>query len=199
MLMDFIDSYKDFFSMHVRENISIGEDINNLIYEVKEYNFNWMKEMILSIYGAEQEEMLLDTMIQFDGLLNGYLKWIVINDVEVDKTRAGEFITARLDDIVNGMNIKEEKPLTNVKPLGGMPEKAEPLTILRNKLNELKMSETKRKQLQEAVAALETEIRKKEYSPVIIQGLLAHFSQMEEVKEECRQFADAWGVELLSS
>src|SRR5690625_2318802 len=191
MLMDFIDSYKDFFSMHVRENISIGEDINNLIYEVKEYNFNWMKEMILSIYGAEQEEMLLDTMIQFDGLLNGYLKWIVINDVEVDKTRAGEFITARLDDIVNGMNIKEEKPLTKVKPLGGMPEKAEPLTILRNKLNELKMSETKRKQLQEAVAALETEIRKKEYSPVIIQGLLAHFSQMEEVKEECRQIGRA--------
>jgi hypothetical protein len=80
-----------------------------------------------------------------------------------------------------------------------MLEKVEPLTILRNKLSELKMNETKRKQLQEVVAALETETRKKEHNPVVIQGLLAHFSQVEEVKEECRQFADAWGVELLSS
>jgi len=194
VLMGFIDNYKDFFSMHVRENISIGEDINKLIHEVKEYNFNWMKEIILSIYGNEQKSLLLDTIIQFDGLLNGYFKWIVVNNIEVDKTRAGAFIVARLDDIVHGMNTNAEKPLAYEV----YQDKEEPLAILRNKLNQLMISDKKRKQLQEVVAALEEETRKQTYNPVIIQGLLAHFSQVEEVHEECKQLAETWNVELLS-
>jgi AcrR family transcriptional regulator len=194
VLMDFVDGYKDFFSMHVRENISIGEDINHLIQEIKEYNFNWMKEMILSIYGDKQKELLLDTVIQFDGLLNGYFKWIVIDDFQIDKTRAGSFITARLDDIVNGMQIKKEKPLT----YEACQDQEAPFAVLRNKCQQLNISEVKRKQLEEVMALLEAEKRKQTYNPVMIQGLLAHFSQVEEVKEECKQLADAWGVELLS-
>ncbi|MFA1822481.1 TetR/AcrR family transcriptional regulator [Virgibacillus oceani] len=199
VFMDFVNSYKDFFSMHVRENITIGEDINKLIHEAKEYNFNWMKEMILSIYGDTQKDLLMDTIILFDGLLNGYAKWIVVNSMEVDKTRAGEFIMARLDDVVHGMKEKEEKPLTKMNTCGNAPEKEAPLTVLCNKLDQLNMSESNRKQLQEVVAALKAETRNKEHNPVIIQGLLAHFSQVEEVKEECRQLADAWNVKLLST
>lgn len=196
VLMDFVDSYKDFFRMHVRENISIGEDINRLIHEIKEYNFNWMEEMILSIYGEKQQgNLLLDTIIQFDGLLNAYFKWVVFNDVEVDKTRAGTFIISRLDDVVYGMNRKAEEPLAHA----ARQEMEKPLANLLNKLDQLTISDNKRKQLQEAVAALETETNKETYNPVIIQGLLAHFSQMEELKEECKQLAKIWDVELLSS
>ncbi|GAB3789525.1 TetR/AcrR family transcriptional regulator [Virgibacillus kimchii] len=195
ILMELMYNYKDFFRMHIRENITIGEDINRLIHEIKEYNFNWMKEMILSIYGESQRKLLLDTVIQFDGLLNAYFKWMVFNDLKVDKTRAGTFIISRLDDVVDGMNHKAEQPLA-----GGLIREVEnPIAKLQYKLNQLMISDKKRKQLQEVIAVLEEETRKKTHNPVIIQGLLAHFAPIEEVKEECSQLAETWNVELSPS
>lgn len=193
VLMGFADNFKDFFGMYGREDISIGEDIDSFIQEVKEYNYNWMKEMILSIYGPKQKSLLLDTMVQFDGLLNGYLKWVVVNDMKIDKARAGEFIVSRLDDVVHGMKVKEEKPLIYECDQNG----EEPLTVLRRKLEQLNIDEEHRKQLREVVDTLEAESKKQVQNPVIVQGLLAHFSPIKELEDECRQLADAWEIELL--
>jgi AcrR family transcriptional regulator len=194
ILIDFVNNYKDFFKMHIGDNITIGEDMNRLIHDVREYNYNWMKKRILAIYGEAQRKLLLDTIIQFDGLLSAYFKWIVFYDVEVEKNRAGTFIIARLDDLVHGMKIKAEKPLADRV----RSDTENPLAKLKMKLNHLELGKEKKEQLKKVVAALEEETEKPSYNPVVIQGLLAHFAAIAEVKEECEQLAEMWNVDLIS-
>src|SRR5690625_3978345 len=80
-LFSYIDRYKGFIMMYVTESISIGERMDSLIEKMKLENFHWMKDAMENIYGDRIKDLLMDAVIQLDGLLNGYFKWIVMHDI----------------------------------------------------------------------------------------------------------------------
>src|SRR5699024_6229641 len=110
-LISYIDQYKGFIMMYVTESISICERMDSLIEKMKLEYFHWMNDALENIYGYRIRDLLIDAVIELDGLLNGYFKWIVMHDIIVDREETSEFIVRRLDDMVQGMLDKKESPL----------------------------------------------------------------------------------------
>lgn len=207
VLIAYIYKYKDFIIMHLRENISIGENTDKLIRRMKIYNYQWIRGNILAIYGDKINNLLADTVIQLDGLIDGYFKWIVMDDIHIEREKIGPFLVRRLDDIVNGMMVQSEEALTTIKQFPqeyaafmnrNEHEISSVLALLKKKIRGLDLSQTKVKQLQEVVAAIDVETSKTELQPIMIQGLLAHFGHIPEVQTECKQLAHLLHVDLIN-
>ncbi|OZU88400.1 hypothetical protein CIL03_12195 [Virgibacillus indicus] len=205
--INYLYTYKEFLIMSLRENISIGQNIDKLVHQMKMENYHWMRENIEAIYGNKINDLLVDTIIQLEGLINGYFKWIVIDDIHMEKEKVGAFIVRRLDDVVNGMLTRNEEALITIKNIPDSyeammgkdsDELSETLLKLQTKITKLNMDYTKISQLQEVVKELEKEISKTEHRPIMIQGLLAHFKQIPELKIECEQISELLGIELLN-
>lgn len=205
--INYIYKYKEFLIMSLRENISIGQNIDKLIHQMKMENYHWMRENIEAIYGDKINDLLVDTVIQLEGLINGYFKWIVIDDIHMEREKVGAFIVRRLDDVVNGMLRRDEEALITIKNIpdsyGAMigkdsDELPEVLLSLQSKITKLNMDYVKISQLQEVVKELEKEIGKTEHRPIMIQGLLAHFRKIPELKKECKQISQLLEIELLN-
>ncbi|CDQ38333.1 MULTISPECIES: TetR/AcrR family transcriptional regulator [Virgibacillus] len=209
--IDYIYCHKDYIFMFIRENISLGENIDKLIYNLKVENFNWMKSNLKAIYQEEMDEMdaiLIDIIIQAEGLLSGYFKWLMIEDIQIDSGEAGAFLVRRIDDLVKGMLHRKEEPLIgldqvpNAYSFAEMDQKRNEIQIalklLKMNVEAIQLDEIKKAQLHEVISALQKEVDQDEYQSVVVQGLLAHFYQFPELKEETEQLADLFDVELLS-
>src|SRR5699024_1367085 len=201
-LISYIDQYKGFIMMYVTESISIGERMDSLIEKMKLENFHWMKDALENIYGDRIKDLLIDAVIQLDGLLNGYFKWIVMHDIIVDREETSEFIVRRLDDMVQGMLDKKESPLISNEHFKAISnyEKQDITDILhtiQGKISTLPIEKNKKDQLEEVLDTLKQKKSKSEVKPILLQGLLAHFAPYPVFHEECEQLADLWGIELL--
>ncbi|UJL45954.1 TetR/AcrR family transcriptional regulator [Virgibacillus sp. NKC19-16] len=206
ILIDYIYHYKEFIIMHLRENISVGQHTDKLMRQMKMENFHWLSESIQNIYADKVEELIVDAVIQFEGLINGYFKWIVIDNIHIERDKLSAFLIRRLDDIVHGMLTAKEEALTTI---GRIPREyltenktseqmiSNSLIKLSEKIKKLDENPAKIKQLQEVVDAIEKEADKNKTRPVVIQGLLAHFRGFKEMQDECEQLASVLQVELL--
>lgn len=204
VLMDYIYKYKDFIIMHIRENISIGENTDKLIKHMKIHNYHWMRRNIINIYGDKVNEILIDAVILLEGMMDGYFKWIVIENVHMDRDRIGSFLVRRLDDVVGSMLEQKDEALVTIQQIPPAyvsllnKDVTEIFSLLKEKLQTLNLDQEKTGQLKTVTEALEMESVKSEPQPVMIQGLLAHFEKVPELQEECKQLAEIMHVELLN-
>lgn len=204
VLIDYIYKHKDFIIMHISENISIGETTDKLIKHMKFHKYHWMRENILIIYGDKVKDLLVDAIILLEGLMDGYFKWIVIENVHVERDKIGPFLVRRLDDIVSGMLKQKEEALVTINQIPQAYESLmgvgvrEILSLLKEKLHKLNLGQKKMEQLIEVTEALEVEGLNSKRRPFMIQGLLAHFEKIPELQAECVQLADILHVELLN-
>ncbi|WP_100009925.1 TetR/AcrR family transcriptional regulator [Lentibacillus sediminis] len=206
VLSDYIFTYKEVIILFVRENISLGENTDKLIYQSKVENFHWMRESLENIYREKITPVLIDAIIQLEGMMSGYLKWIVLDDVHMEREKFGAFIIRRMDDIIAGMAERGEEPLLTVDHIPASYEMGGPshdqtlsaqMRRLQEKISEMKLAQQQKNQLLEVVRALENESGKPDKQPLVIQGLLAHFSRHQELQNEAAEIAKHFGVELL--
>src|SRR5690625_7151374 len=78
--------------MHLREDISIGEHTEELFRHMKLENLKWLQKSVLSIYGKQVNSLVLDVVIQLDGLMKSYFQWIVLDDVHINVEKFGHYI-----------------------------------------------------------------------------------------------------------
>lgn len=206
VLSDYIFTYKEVIILFVRENISLGENTDKLIYQSKVENFHWMRGSLEDIYGEKIAPVLIDAIIQLEGMISGYLKWIVLDDVHMEREKFGAFIIRRMDDIIDGMAERGEEPLLTVEHIPDSYEVGSlaygqtligNLSKIKDKISEMDVPEQQKNQLQEVAAALENEAREPNKQPLVVQGLLAHFSRHRELQNEAEKIARHFGVELL--
>ncbi|WP_092502317.1 hypothetical protein [Virgibacillus subterraneus] len=117
--------------------------------------------------------MVVDVSIQLDGLMNGYFKWIVIDDIDIDRTKIGAYLVRRIDDIVRGLLDRDEIPLITEKNIANLYQDGEQqLTDLKEKVHKLQLPQEKVKQLDEVIDIILKEINKDEPQYMMVQGLL---------------------------
>lgn len=206
----YIYEHKDFIILHMKENISIAGSVDEWAKEIKVDSYHWMRENIENIYGKQKiKPILLDLVIQMEGLLHSYTKWKIVDDVNLEVDQVGPFLVRRLDDLVKGMQDGKESPLISFDQTSPDYEARmhgthscrsipKSLLMLKNKLQGLALPSEKIDQLLEVMEVLELELAKEDWQLVLVQGLLAHFKQISEVELECQQLANLLGVELLS-
>ncbi|MFB4167154.1 TetR/AcrR family transcriptional regulator [Virgibacillus sp. JSM 102003] len=198
VIIAYIYEYKDFLTMQLRENISIGEDTDTFIRQMKMQNFHWLRQNITAIYGEKIAPYLVDISIQLDGLMNGYFKWIVIDDISIDRTIIGAYLVRRIDDIVKGLLDRDEIVIITEKNIADLYQDGEQqLADLKEKVHKLQISQEKVKQLIDVIDIILIEIRKDEPQYMMIQGLLVHFQRIPELKKECESIARVLDIDLL--
>lgn len=204
VLVSYVYRYKQFIMMLFHENVSFGRHAEQFYQQMKTDSFYWLKSNIKAIYEDRVNEYSIDAVIQIEGLLSSYFRWIVIDNLPIDHDRISSFIMDRLDDLVDGMNKKGDPPLVLKEALSLFdnldvqhPSKAKTekiITNMKETIHELDLSEEQQSKLIEVTDMLKNEQRK-----VIIQGLLAHFRPYEQLQIYCEQLATLFNVNLLEN
>lgn len=207
VIIQYVYEYKPFIIMHLRENIAPGKNMDELIEKMNIDNFRWIRSNIEAIYGEKINDYLIDTIIQLEGLMNGYFKWIVIDHIKINKAEAGKFIVRRLDNIVEGMLADEEGPVVEVLPDYKLhlqkQLKVEQLTELlftmKEKVSRLSTSEEQKEKLSEVIDTILKKSMQQDKNKIIIQGLLTHLQGEEELIEDCEEISKLLEIDLLKS
>ncbi len=198
VIIAYIYEYKDFLIMQLRENISIGEDTDTFIRQMKMQNFHWLRQNITNIYGEKVAPYLVDVVIQLDGLMNGYFKWIVIDDIAIDRTIIGAYLVRRIDDIVYGLLDRDEIAIITEKNIADLYQDGEQqLADLKEKVHKLQLPQEKVEQLIDVIEIILKEISKDKPQYMMIQGLLVHFQRIPELEKECEAIARVLDIDLL--
>lgn len=209
VVTEYVQKYKDFILMHLRENISIGKDADQLIRQMKLQHFHWLYDNIQAIYGKRADPYLIDTVIQLEGLLHGYLKHIVVDRQQIDANKIGRFLVRRLDDIVQGMTETNEVPIiswddltefyaASLRQPASQQQLSDILLTMKVRIRELDEQQFEVRHLEEVADELLQEADKQEPKYIVIQGLLAHFSQVPKLQDECKQIARLLNLNLLN-
>lgn len=205
MIIDLVSEHREYVLMTVRDKINI-EKIDQLMYRVNKSNFNWIKMSIEEVYGEEIERYSVDATILLDGIIQGYLKSIVLFDLQLDSECLSKFIVDRFDDMVKGLLSQDVTP--QVKLIDIETKQTETtddqngsddhLTKIKATVNQLKIPNQQKQQLNEAVSIIEQEWKKEETNLVIIRGMLAELSTVEQLKKLTHKLGDLMGIKLNS-
>ncbi|MFD1020127.1 TetR/AcrR family transcriptional regulator [Thalassobacillus hwangdonensis] len=198
---------KEFIIMHLRENISFSSEVDAFLLQMKAQSFSWAKENLTGLFDKRIEPFIVDGAILMEGIMQGYFKWLIIDDLDVDPRRLAEFMVERMMDAVEGMLKKESHPMIAMDQLRNhFPtlEKQDPnnqvkqiLATMRKKIDEAEMPTKKREDLHATIDLLLNEIKKDQPQHILFQGMLAHFKGHPALKKDCEQIANYLNIELI--
>lgn len=201
VLTTYIYEYKDFLTMHLRQSISIGQNTDAFIREMQLQNFQWLRENIGHIYGEKMASYYPDLIIQLEGLMNGFFKWIIIDGIDINRNHLGAYLVRRIDDMVNGMLKCEETPLVTENHIysfcQGEVNASDVLFSMKTKINSLQLPDEKADQLHDVMTMILNEMGKEHPQKPMIQGLLVHFQRIPEFEQECHEIARLLHIDLL--
>lgn len=198
----YIYRYKDFLMMHLYQNISIGENTDVFMKQMNAENFHWLRQNLNRIYGDKMAPYYPDMIIQLEGLISGYFKWIIIDDIHIERNQLGPYIVRRMDDIVSGLLEQEETPLVTPDDIPEPYREEVPvstiLTAMKDKIDTLGLPSEKVRELEDVIGIMFTETGKDHPQKPVIQGLLVHFQRIPEFEQECQEMARLLHIQLLN-
>lgn len=181
-----LSSHREYFMVAMRENISFGDKLEDFIQHMNEKSYNWAIDSLNTLYGDEINPYLGDGVIQLEGLIQGYFKYIILHNLNVDSGKLADFIVSRIKDIVNGMINTGQVSSVSVDPiLGRKTEKGEEGVLLQSSIEKLRaaiehsrITGKEKQQANEAVEIIIRESEKERPNPVLIEGMLHYFQNI---------------------
>lgn len=207
-VMKFIFQHRNFIIMYLREDISIGDQAVQILQQLKTDNYHWLKQNVAAIYGNKIDRYMNDLVTQIEGLISGFVEKIVIDGIQIDQDRIGPYLINRLDEMVKGMLAKKEQPLITADHLPLRYEEIfqkqqkqdklnSILLSIQQKVDQLTISQSKRAQLLDVIKVLDEKLSQPDEHKIVIQGLLAHFAGIDELKDATKKIADILHIDLL--
>lgn len=200
-------SNKEFIIMHMRDNVDIKSEANSFMMEMRKQTFKWSNDNLLNIYGDALMPKIVDASILFEGMMQSYFKWLVIDNLPLDSERLAHFIVRRVDDAIKGMMEESDAPQISrdqVESISmGVSTPSEERTVqdqlrdMKEKVARLSLHKTRIDELTHALDIIEAEANKEKPERVVIQGMLAHFKNLPEMEQDCQEIADHLNISLL--
>lgn len=208
VLLQSFMSNKDFIVMHMRENVNVPLETSGLLTDIQRHSYEWARGNLLNIYGKPLQSKINDAVILLEGILHGYVKWLVIDEVRLDADVLSNFIVRRIDDVIAGMIGEEHEPLISDALLqehfpgnvaqGGYACVQRELQRMREKIDYVNATEQQKQDLCSAMNVLEEEMKKAEPQHVIVQGMLTHFAHFPPFKPNLQQISKYLEITLLT-
>lgn len=181
-LLNIFIQEKEFIIMQTREQaIPLNESVKVFLLKMHKESHEFYQGAIKAIYGDTIKDYLWDLSILLDGLLQSYIRLILLDPTEFNTEKVVKFIMNRLDNIVGG--IINDEPLITESKLTSLMLKTKTFFI-----NDDHKIETVLKHLRQQIEALdehedllislevlETEINKDSPRIPVIQGMLSNF------------------------
>lgn len=199
-----IDQEKEFIFMHIQDNITVNQDIDDFLKKIRLQTFRWSVNRLEAIYGNSLDEKMIDGTILLDGLLSGFIKWVVASKSPVDHKNLAQFIVRRLDDTIMGM-LKEKTPAIVTKstfmeqfPSCTRQNKNDTISNhlldIQEKANALDLSEERKEELNETIALLLNELKKDQPQRILFKGMLAQFASEPSIQENILAIFDELSI-----
>ncbi|MGP4038868.1 TetR/AcrR family transcriptional regulator [Gracilibacillus sp. D59] len=177
--------HKEYLMMHFRDNIHLGERMDDLIFNLHKQAYDWMEDRLINIYGEAVKPYIVDVIIQTDGMLSGYFKWIAIHDLSFDPDRLAAYITQNIDVLVQAILTMSAPPVFQYQDLKRFKQSNEQtiqsvVEQIKGQITEMERGE--REQIIEALHVLEEEWHKQKPKQIIIQSMIEHLESYPTIK-----------------
>ena len=186
--------HKEFIIMQFREQaISMNKEIDELILKIRMESLQTLASSIHDLYGERVTPILPDCVLLLDGMFSSYIKLIVLQNADFDLEELPRFILKRLNDMVYGMIENNTEPFLTMKQASAIFEKRSQtegcqkqspsfiLTNMASTIKNMKLEETKRKELLETVHFLLKEVNDPNPRRFIFKGMLHQFEGFPEL------------------
>lgn len=178
IFLEFFKEHKEYLMIHFRDNIDIGEKINDLIISIHKQSYGWIRNQLYHIYGDAIKPYQVDIAIQIDGLLSGYFKWIAIHNIPFSAELLASYLIEKIDLIIQSIINKQSAPIFTEEDLTQFTRTSTVQNIftkLKSKMEEMLPAE--KQSAKEAIHVLEEEWHKKDPKHIIIQSMLDHLAK----------------------
>ncbi|SES10667.1 transcriptional regulator, TetR family [Gracilibacillus ureilyticus] len=187
--------HKEYLLVHFRENINIGEKLDNLIFQLNKQGFEWIQTRLTAIYGEKLNDHIVDVAIHFDGIMNSYFKWIALHRMTFDPETVAKTLIKRMDILIQTILTEGNPPLFTIKDMKyytkdsktKMEKLFEHLSI---KIDELKVNQSEKAQLFDAIAVIKEEAVKEAPKKIILKSMLDHLCEYEELSQPCEHLSE---------
>ena len=201
------DKQKDFIVMQFRENFHVNKELDEIVLTMRAEFFKWYERRLYQIYGRNMIEYIAEGSVLLDGLLTSYIKVMLCDDVKLDFKKLSNFIVRRIDNLMAGLSINNEKPLITRDMLQTLFKKAEKKSdgdpIVKDVINEIEKTvvqldlvESDKEDVLASLQVLKDELKKDEPQKVVIQGMLANMRHVKEIASLRETLADHLEVSL---
>ncbi|SFM27461.1 transcriptional regulator, TetR family [Gracilibacillus orientalis] len=177
--------HKEYLMMHFRDNIHLGDKKDDLIFKLHKQSYDWMENRLINIYGEELKPYIVDVIIQTDGMLSGYFKWIAIHDLSFDPDQLATYITKNIDVLVQAILTASVPPVFQYRDLKLFKQRNSQniqSVIEQIKAKTTEMERGEKEQITEALHVLEEEWQKQEPKQIIIQSMMEHLESYTTIK-----------------
>jgi len=195
-------NYKGFFKMIHREQLlTVRKDLHQLIVNIQFDMFQWLRTILLDIYGDKVNRYLPDGVFMLESLISGYLKILMLDESLINVDRLAQTIVHRVDIILKDMMQHNAEPLIPadafdrahakyVNPATCGSDFQTILAKMRERIAELDLPDETKRELQDSIEFIRNEAMKEERQNFLIKGVLNNFdriSPLAELSEKLRQ------------
>ncbi len=201
---------KELIMMQLREQVlPINEEVKEFMIRIRIEIQQWYENTIKEIYGKGIQKYCADGAILLDGMINAYIKILLVSTEPVDFTKLAIFIVRRLDDLMEGLQKGEEEPMAShlikeemlLSPClfqKQIREEVKSLLISMYDLIEtLQLPVEKKEEATATIQYLLREIEKEEPQKIVFQGLLVNLREIEVLDEYRQRLAERLNIKLL--
>jgi hypothetical protein len=172
-------------NMLVKERFEVNKEIHELFFMLRAQQLWGNQQCLLELYGEEIEPFSFDAATTLIAMINGYMSYVVMEQMKLDFHAVSEFVVDRLDDMVQGMLKGQVKPVLNTAELEqfftASPRQARSaksalhaeLQANRVVIEQLKRKPAEMEEIQSAMQVLEAELDKDEPQAVMVKGKIA--------------------------
>lgn len=114
LLTNFIQltDYRDIIMMLLNEQmIQINEEMKQFFFSVRAYTMYSFYHQIIEIYGEDAKPYAIDGAVVLKAMVNEYMGFLIIDQMDLDLRQLSQSIIARLDDLIQGMISNTQKPI----------------------------------------------------------------------------------------
>jgi AcrR family transcriptional regulator len=190
LMKQVIDQYEqltqnDFVNMLMKERFEVNQEIHELFFMLRAQQMRGNQQCLLELYGEEIKPFSFDAATILIAMINGYMSYVVMEQMKLDFHAVSEFVVDRLDDMVQSMLKGQVKPVLNTaefeQVFAASPRQAitaksalhTELQVIRLVIDQLNRKPEEMEELQSAMQVLEAELDKDEPQAVMIKGMIA--------------------------
>lgn len=181
---------KEFIIMQSREQVlPLNEEIQKIIYNIHIETIEFYKDNLLNIYGSKAKPYLWDLSLLLDGLLQTFIKLLLLDEQENAIEGYIDYIMKRIDDITDSIVREASLPLLDKERVSSLYKLIffENKSVKLGEIIELMQAEVssidENAALQVSLDVIEDEFSRQKPRIPVIHGMLSNFvaySQFEE-------------------
>ncbi|SDB80882.1 transcriptional regulator, TetR family [Pelagirhabdus alkalitolerans] len=175
LFLQAVSDHKGHVFMTLRDHTNGGEGFKHLIKDLHNHSFQAITSRLFEMYGDQIRPYLADCFVLYDGILQGYLKTIILYEADIDVGDLSHYIVHRFQSMIDALLKELPAPILSPDQLELTEQSVSCVNVfdeLSEAISTLEIDEEKQVELYEIVELLKCELSKDKPNQVMIRSLI---------------------------